>query len=345
VADPHVLLFGDTVGLPRLLRVLDPEVVQAVVRAEIRPKQERELTDLGHSHGLPVLVQPRQGSDAYPVFVERVRAIAPRMIVVDSYSMLLPPDVLAIPPLGAVNVHYAPLPRYRGPNPTQWAIINGERETAVTIHLMTDEVDAGDILAQRLVPIAFEDTWVDVHARLDAAAEDLLGDQLPRILTGRVRRRPQDEELATRSKRRSREDGLIDWDSTVVRIHDLVRALVPPLPGAHYVSSGQEVVIDRYLTVAEVTALKFGGPGDRALSGDSIRLRPDGPPADNRLELAIETVGGKEVGTCELFVDWKIGSTRMVVGSPKEHRSEAESLAVRFVETELEIAAVRVEHD
>jgi methionyl-tRNA formyltransferase len=249
VADPYVLLFGDTVGLPRLLRVLDPEVVQAVVRAEIRPKQERELTELGHSHGLPVLVQPRQGSDAYPVFVERVRAIAPRMIVVDSYSMLLPPDVLAIPPLGAVNVHYAPLPRYRGPNPTQWAIINGERETAVTIHLMTDEVDAGDILAQRLVPIAFEDTWVDVHARLDAAAEDLLGDQLPRILTGRVRRRPQDEELATRSKRRSREDGLIDWDSTVVRIHDLVRALVPPLPGAYYLSSGQEVVIDRYLTV------------------------------------------------------------------------------------------------
>jgi methionyl-tRNA formyltransferase len=345
VTEPSVLLFGDTVGVSRLLRVFDPELVQAIVRAEIRPEQEAELTELAHAHGLPVLVQPRFDAEAYPVFAERVRSLAPRLIIVDSYSMLLRPDVLEVPALGAINVHYAPLPRYRGPNPTQWAIINGEGETAVTLHRMTAEIDAGPIVAQRRVPIRFEDTWTDVNERLDEAAESLLADQLPHLIAGPVTARPQDEADATSFPRRTPEDGRIDWSASVVRIHDLIRALVAPLPGAFYEAGGERVVLDRYLTVAEVVALKFGDAGGGRLAADSVRLRPTGGPADGRLAFSIEDGGGTPVGEVEMWIDWKIGSCRISVSSPKEHRAAAQSLAYDFAEKELLLAAVRVELD
>jgi methionyl-tRNA formyltransferase len=256
VAEPSVLLFGDTIGLPRLLRVLDRGLARALVRAEIRPAQAPDLATLAEEHDLPLLVQPRAEESGYRAFVERVRELAPELILADSYSMLIRPEVLELPALGAVNVHYAPLPRYRGPNPTQWAIVNGESETGVTVHYMTEAADAGEIIAQRIVPIEPTDTWVDVHARLEPVAERLLGEQLPRILEGTAERTPQDEAAATQFPRRTPDDGRIDWSWSVERIHNLIRALVAPLPGAFYESDGERIVIDRYLSLSEVTALK-----------------------------------------------------------------------------------------
>ena len=251
-----MLLFGDTCGLPRLLRVLGGRGVQGLVRAEIRPEQEPELSELAAANDLPLLVQPRLDSPDYAEFAARVASMAPELIVVDSYSMLLRPDVLAIPELGALNVHFAPLPRYRGPNPTQWAIINGETETGVTLHWMTDAIDAGDIVAQRLTGIGFDETWVDVNRRLDAIAEELLTETLPRVLEGAAESTPQDESAATVSRRRTPEDGRIDWSMGDVEIYNLIRALVPPLPGAFYERDGERVVIDRRLTLEEVAELR-----------------------------------------------------------------------------------------
>jgi methionyl-tRNA formyltransferase len=287
-----LVLFGDTSGLPRLLRQLDPSLVTALVRAEVRPEQEPELTRLAAERKLPLLVQPRRTSDAFPAFVEAVRALAPDLILVDSYSMLLPPPLLEAAALGGVNVHGALLPRHRGANPIQWAILNDERSTGVTIHRMTEEIDAGAIVAQREVPIGFGDTWKAVYDRIAAATETLLAEQLPRLLAGTARATPQPAGEGLGNPRRTREDGRIDWSSSVLRIYNLVRALVAPLPGAFYEDGGREVVLDEFLTISQVAALKYGGSG----RPDGAVLKPIGDA--DRNDVIEFSPGGR------LRIDW-----------------------------------------
>ncbi len=306
-----------------------------MVRAEVRPEQANELTALADQWELPLLVQPRAGSSAYEKFLDRVRDLAPRLIVVDSYSMLLRPDVLEIPELGAANVHFAPLPLYRGPNPTQWSIINGERETGVTIHRMTEEVNTGEILAQGLVPIGFRDTWLDVNTQLQKLAEELLAETVPGLLAGTIVGAPQDEKAATRSRRRSPEDGLIDWDLPTRRIYDLVRALVAPLPGAFYMESGSKVVLDRILGIGDVASLKFDGPGGRGLGEGRIHLRPLADPG-SAVRFAVEdAAGGGRIGRAEIEADWNRGAFDVDVEAPPGDRAATEALAQRFASEEL----------
>src|SRR4029078_1712177 len=131
-----------------------------------------------------------------------VRELAPDLILVNSYSMLLPPEILSIPRFECVNVHGAPLPKYRGSNPIQWAIINNETETGVTMHYMTAEFDAGDIIAQRRVPIGPEDTWLDVRGRVAAATRELLREEIPRVIAQTNNRTAQNESEACSFPRR-----------------------------------------------------------------------------------------------------------------------------------------------
>jgi methionyl-tRNA formyltransferase len=291
-----VVLFGDPVGLPRMLRLLPAGSVRAAVRAGIRPAQREGLEALCAGAGVPLLVQPRRDDAGYRGFVRRLAELAPDLILVDSYSMLLAPEVLAVARRGALNVHGALLPQYRGANPTQWALLNDERETGVTIHVMSEAFDAGDVVAERRVPIRFADTWRDIHARIAEATEALLAEQLPGILAGTYERRPQDEALARHYRRRTPEDGRIDWHASVLAIYNLVRALVAPNPGASYRDGEETVVLDRYLTVSEVAALKYGRAGGRRLDG----LVPLADGGNERVELALE--GGGRVAVED--IDW-----------------------------------------
>jgi methionyl-tRNA formyltransferase len=257
----RILLFGDDLGLPGLIKVIPVELICGLVGAEIRPHQHPELYQLAEAQGVPLLIQPRATSAAYPAFVEKVRNLAPDLIVVNSYSMLIRPAILAIPQLGGVNIHGALLPQYRGCNPIQWALLNDETETGVTMHYMTAEFDAGDIIAQRRVPIYFEDTWRDIQARIGTATETMLAEEIPRLLTHTNTRQPQDESKARQYKRRHPEDGLIDWQQSVLYIYNLVRALVRPHPGVFYQSGADKTVLDEYLTIPQVTALKYSAGG------------------------------------------------------------------------------------
>jgi methionyl-tRNA formyltransferase len=296
-----VVLFGDTVGLPRLLRLLPEGSVRAVVMAGIRPAQREALEALSADAGVPLLVQPRRDDTGHAGFVRSLDALAPDLILVDSYSMLLAPDVLAVARRDALNVHGALLPQYRGANPTQWALLNDERETGVTIHVMSEAFDAGDIVAERRVPIRFTDTWLDIHARIADATEALLAEQLPGILAGAYERRPQDPALARHFRRRTPEDGRIDWDASVLAIYNLVRALVAPNPGASYRDGDETVVVDRYLTISEVAALKYGRAGRRSLGG----LVPLGDGGNERVAL-----GGR---VAVEDIDWDRRRARLTV--------------------------------
>lgn len=268
----HVLAFGDDYGIPQLIRHLPPGVLVGIVAAAIRPQQHAELARLAAAQGVPFLIQPRHTSPAYAAFVEQVGDLAPELILVNSYSMLIRPDVLRISRLGTVNIHGALLPEYRGANPMQWALLNGATETGVTMHHMTAECDAGDIIAQRRVPILFTDTWRDVLARIAEATEPLLSEELPRLLSGACPRQPQDESTARRYPRRRPEDGRIDWRWSVLHIYNLIRALVRPHPGAFYGDGPNRIVLDEYLTIPQVVALKYGPAGGQTLAAGSVCL-------------------------------------------------------------------------
>jgi methionyl-tRNA formyltransferase len=324
--EPSVVLFGDPVGLPRMLRVLPAGSVRAAVRAGIRPAQREALESLCSAAGVPLLVQPRRDDAEHPSFVRSLDALAPDLVLVDSYSMLLAPDVLSVARREALNVHGALLPQYRGANPTQWALLNDERQTGVTIHVMSEEFDAGDIVAERRVPIRFGDTWLDIHGRIAEATEALLAEQLPGVLAGAYERRPQDPALARRFRRRTPEDGWIDWDASVLAIYNLVRALVAPNPGASYRDREETVVLDRYLTVSEVAALKYGRSGPRRLGGDRLRLLPLGDGGNEAIALAVE--GGGRVALTD--IDWDRRRAQLVVDVKADLEDEARSVARAF---------------
>jgi methionyl-tRNA formyltransferase len=188
------------------------------------------VADLARSHGIQPAVFPETGgADA----LAKVRAAAPELLLSFYYRDILPAAIFGLPRLGAFNMHGSLLPKYRGRAPVNWAVVNGEDRTGATLHVMTEKADAGDIVDQEAVPIGPEDTAIEVQGRVTAAAVAILGRRLEDLKAGRAPRRPQNESQATTFPRRSPEDGRIEWSKkTSQEVHNLVRAVTHPYPGA-----------------------------------------------------------------------------------------------------------------
>ncbi|KAF6674041.1 bifunctional UDP-4-amino-4-deoxy-L-arabinose formyltransferase/UDP-glucuronic acid oxidase ArnA [Pantoea sp. EKM21T] len=184
---------------------------------------------LAAEHGIPVYA-PDEAN--HPIWLDRIRTMAPEMIFSFYYRHLLSDEILQCAQKGAFNLHGSLLPKYRGRAPLNWALVNGETETGVTLHRMVKRADAGNILAQQKVAIEDQDNALTLHRKLTQAAEQLLGDVLPRLREGEVSEWPQDESQATRVDRRTAEDGRIDWNQSAQTIHNLIRAVTDPWPGA-----------------------------------------------------------------------------------------------------------------
>lgn len=271
----RILLFGDIPGIPQLLRHVPREHVVGLVGAVIRPQYLDALSQIAAQMNVPALIQPKPDSDQYGEFKAAVESLRPDLIWVNSYSMIIRNDVLCLARRGGINIHGALLPRYRGCNPTQWAILNGETETGVTLHEMTTGLDEGPIIDQRKVPLFFEDTWQTARDRIAVATDELVAANLPALLAGQWTTRAQPQESATYCRRRTPDDGLFDWQQPVVGIYNLVRALLPPLPPAYYVGPDRiRTFLDRFHTPAEITALKFSQLGEGDMRTDRVRLRP-----------------------------------------------------------------------
>ena len=165
-------------------------------------------------------------------FIANVTALRPDFLFSFYYRSMLAPAMLATAGRGAFNMHGSLLPKYRGRVPVNWAIINGETETGATLHEMTAKPDAGRIVDQEPVPILPDDLAVDVFCKVTAAAERVLARSLPRLIDGSTALRPQDLSKGSYFGGRRPEDGRIDWSQPAKRIHDLVRAVAPPYPGA-----------------------------------------------------------------------------------------------------------------
>lgn len=209
--------------------------------------------------GLPVF-QPARVRE--PEFVETLRALEPEVIVVVAFGQIIPQAVLEIPKYGCINVHASLLPAYRGAAPIQWAVINGEKESGVTIMRMDTGLDTGDMLAKTVVPLEPKETAGSLFDKLSKAGAQLLTETLPELEKGSVVPEKQPEESTTEYARMIRkEDGRIDWSRKAVEIERLIRGM-SPWPSAFTTLNGKTVKI----WSAEVVAL-IGGDVFAALPG------------------------------------------------------------------------------
>jgi methionyl-tRNA formyltransferase len=206
--------------------------VQLVVTHADDPGEARwfaSVAELARDHDLPC-VTPEGGDD--PAVLERLRSAPPDFVFSFYYRHLLPDAMILIASRGALNIHGSLLPRYRGRAPVNWAVLHGETETGATLHYMVARADAGDIVDQMAVPILPDDTAAEVMRKVTVAAEVVLVRSLPALVAGTELRRPQRIEPGQYFGRRRPEDGWIDWQRPAAEVHNLVRAVAPPFPGA-----------------------------------------------------------------------------------------------------------------
>jgi len=215
------------------------------------------------ARGLPVF-QPRS---VRPVgAVETLRALAPDLIVVAAYGLILPQSVLDIPARRCINIHASLLPRYRGASPITFAILNGERETGITLMQMEAGLDTGPIIAARAVAIADDDTAETLEARLSISGAELLAQTLPAWLAGQITPVKQDDAAATLTRLIKKADGLIDWAQPAAQIALRVRAFTP-WPGAATDWNGEPLKIVRAAVVAGSDE-----PGRVRVRGNSVTV-------------------------------------------------------------------------
>ena len=163
------------------------------------------------------------------------------------YRHMIGPALLASARRGALNMHGSLLPKYRGRVPVNWAVIHGERETGATLHYMVDKPDAGDIVDQQAMPILPDDTAFDVFRKVTVAAEIVLHRTLPLLIAGKAPRVQQDLSQGSYFGARKPQDGRIDWNHPAQIVHDLVRGVAPPYPGAFTSVAGKPLRILRSL--------------------------------------------------------------------------------------------------
>ncbi len=222
-------------AVPALKRLLDEHYpVVGVVCQPDRPQGrhyrlvEPPVKQLARSAGIPVL-QPEKVRT--PEFEKAVRALSPDLIVTAAYGRILPANILAVPPLGCLNIHASLLPAYRGAAPIQWSLIRGDRETGVTIMLMDEGMDTGDILLQDRLEIPDDMDAGQLSGRLACLGAELIAKAIPAFLDGRLKPQPQDHAKATTITMMTKDIGQIDWKADAHAIHNLIRGTYP-WPGA-----------------------------------------------------------------------------------------------------------------
>lgn len=188
------------------------------------------VAELAARYGIPVITPDDPNT---PEIVAQIATLAPDFIFSFYYKLMIKAPLLAIPGKGALNMHGSLLPEYRGRVPVNWAIIHGETQTGATLHYMTEKPDAGAIVEQTAVPILADDTAGDVFRKVTCAAEITLHRAIPALVAGTAMATPQDLSKGGYFGGRRPEHGRIDWSQSATAIHNLIRAVAPPYPGAY----------------------------------------------------------------------------------------------------------------
>ena len=219
--------------------------VPLVLTHEDSPNEKiwfESVASLCARHGIPAIT-PDDPNTAE--VTQRIRAIGPDFFFSFYYRKMLGRDLLVLPRRGAFNMHGSLLPKYRGRVPVNWAVLKGERETGASLHEMVDKPDAGRLVDQMPVPILPDDLASDVFRKVTVAAEIVLDRSLPRLVDGTAELRQQHLAEGSYFGGRKPEDGRIDWTRPAAEIHNLVRAVAPPYPGAFTDIGGGRLTVNR----------------------------------------------------------------------------------------------------
>jgi methionyl-tRNA formyltransferase len=173
------------------------------------------------------------------------------LIIVSGYPGLIPSKIINHPEIGIINIHQSFLPAYRGRHPLNWAIINGEKHTGITIHHINERFDDGNIIFQEKVVIEENDNIMDVYFRTVEKGKEMLQKALNIVGKNEFKGFEQNKQLATYFPPRKPEDGEINWADSAVRIRNLIRALVEPYPGAYFFYEGKTVIVDNVEVLCE----------------------------------------------------------------------------------------------
>ncbi len=239
----RTIFFGTPEEAADILRSLleTKKEIVAVVTQPDRPKgrglalESSPVKQVAQIFGLPIF-QPEKLGDS--VFERSISFLDPDIGIVVAYGKLIPKNILDIPKLGFFNLHASLLPRYRGAAPVQWALINGEKETGVTVFKLVEALDAGDMIAQEKIKIDPEDTAATLGEKLFAAGKKLLIEALDKIELGKIKFSRQDGSKATLAPKISKELGSINFKDSAKKTSRLVRGLTPH-PGAYTFYKGK----------------------------------------------------------------------------------------------------------
>lgn len=300
----RIIFFGTAeLAVPSLIRLVDGMrcVVEAVVTQPDRPKgrdlkvqpspvkAEALLRDLR-------ILQPERCRNAE--FLSTLCGIKTDLIVVAAYGQILPTAILDLPTHGCLNVHTSLLPKYRGAAPIQWAILNGDSESGVTIMRMDAGMDTGDILTQQTTPIHDTDTAQTLHDRLADIGADLLEKTISGVLEGSISARKQSEHDASYVRKILKADGKLDWTKPAIEVWNRVRALTPwPGTFTHLMTANKPKLLK--IGQVEIADSHSGEPGTILRSSNGEIVIACGESAVRVLSLQLE--GGRRM-TCQQFL-------------------------------------------
>lgn len=250
------------------------------------------VKSLAREAGLAVYDPPEP---SHPAFLSALDELRPEVILVADYGLMLSREILEYPPRGCVNVHPSLLPRYRGAAPIRRAIMNGEKETGVTLMLLDEGMDTGGIIASVKVAIGDHDDAEMLRARLASAGARMVMYYLPVYLSGNIEPWPQDEQFATYADPVGKEETLVDWSRSALDIHNQVRSL-SPRPGAYAKLGGRRVKILRTRPREDGSAAL---PGEITTAADGAVLAATG---QGMLQLELLQPEGKKVMSAEDFM-------------------------------------------
>lgn len=242
----RTLLVGAVESTVVVLRALAAHGVPPALVGALPPShasRHSDYVDVGavaRELGCPVLATIRTDDDA---FREAVQSVAPDYLMVVGWSRMVPQSILDIARHGAIGFHPSPLPQFRGRAVIPWTILRGVETTGTSLFHLVDAVDAGDLIAQRLFPVAPDETATTLYAKHMRALGEIMDEVIPLLRDGRAPRTPQDHARASWCARRTAADGLIDWNRPAEEVWTLIRAVTRPYPGAFTTRGGKRLVI------------------------------------------------------------------------------------------------------
>jgi methionyl-tRNA formyltransferase len=233
----NILLIGiGTTTFTALASLMSECNVQGVVRnVDTQSDSDDPVVKLAQQAKIPIFSDTSQQE-----IKSLILKFQPDCVVVSSYNQILPSSLIELSTF--INVHYSPLPHYRGRANVNWAIINDEPCAAISIHTISPELDKGNILFQQLIPIRFDDTVADIYDKLNEIQRQYLGQTVVKALNG-YEGIPQNSDEATYCCTRLPEDGEINWSDSTRNIDCFIRALVSPFPGAYTYFQGKKLLI------------------------------------------------------------------------------------------------------